>query len=399
MKNQKLVFLTIMVMIAVSCSHLYVSASMYTTSIKVRLKTENPPNYKKAIEIGEEGIQVTPKDAELYYLLAECYAHVGRYKDAFNAYEMALSLDSSPKMKEKVEKGDQEYNIQGRHFYWASAYNKTTRMVQHDSLDDALNNINNAIEIAPLRAEAYNLRGLILSKMGKDEEAEKDYAETIKIDPQNPDARLTLAELLVRKQKYGEALKPLQESIKLLEEILELKPEELKARYFLTSDESFEKFKEKLNLNKQRTHYFLGVCYLQMVGKIEESQKKPTLEKAFEALKTATSLDSTDVNAWYNLGVNALQLSRPKEALLAFEKVTILDANDVEGWNYLSLIRSLPEIKDYPGAIVAIDKVIEMKPGDSELYIRKAGILSRMGGNKEEINNLLRKAQELTKPK
>ncbi len=77
---------------------------------------------------------------------------------------------------------------------------------EEDKFEEALRECENAIELDPNLAEAYNLRGIILEDLDRSYEAIDEYREAIRLDPKFQDAIENLNSLeldLMPKQSWG----------------------------------------------------------------------------------------------------------------------------------------------------------------------------------------------------
>jgi len=82
---------------------------------------------------------------------------------------------------------------------------------------NAIKDYTKAITLKNTEAEAYYLRGLEYSKLGKTKEplAIKDFNKAIELSPNNSEAYLKRGIYFMNKQKYTEAMEDLNKSIKL----------------------------------------------------------------------------------------------------------------------------------------------------------------------------------------
>ncbi len=110
--------------------------------------------YDKAIKIFERGIDATPDNAELYYLLGVCQSLNGDNYTAIQNYEKAIAL--APDYAEVYyEKGYAHY-LMGK-------------------LEQAMEAFDKAIALRPNYAEAYVNRGSLKCMQGDSTGAEADW--------------------------------------------------------------------------------------------------------------------------------------------------------------------------------------------------------------------------------
>jgi type IV pilus assembly protein PilF len=71
--------------------------------------------------------------------------------------------------------------------------------------DEALGDVNNAIEAKPDLAEAYSLRGLIYGALGNMQLAEQNFQRALQLAPNDPDARHNFGWFLCQQKRFGDA--------------------------------------------------------------------------------------------------------------------------------------------------------------------------------------------------
>jgi tetratricopeptide (TPR) repeat protein len=76
-----------------------------------------------------------------------------------------------------------------------AALDRAQARLDAGDLTAALNDCEAALQLAPQWAEAHNLRGIVLDEMGRTGEAIASYQETVRLDPNLPNAAENLAEL------------------------------------------------------------------------------------------------------------------------------------------------------------------------------------------------------------
>ena len=130
------------------------------------------------------------------------YGTQGEYENAIRAYTKAIALDPQ--------------------FRKAYTYRALTHL-QLGSFDDALNDLNKAVEIDP-SADSYRTRGDVYAGNGNVDMAINDYDKTLQLDPSSASTFRNRAIAYSNKRDYQQAIDDLSKAI-------ELQPKEPHWRY------------------------------------------------------------------------------------------------------------------------------------------------------------------------
>jgi tetratricopeptide (TPR) repeat protein len=153
----------------------------------------------------ERLLDLQPENGEFWNLLGADYRALGRTEDALNAYRNAC--ERSP--------GQAGYYIDLARF-----------AMEHSSSDAAIQVLNTAIHRIPRSAELLTVRGSIYSFLGKDHEAEADFAMAERVDPRSGTGVVGRSLQLRDRGKSAEAEA-------LLRQELKKKPKDVEVKYFL----------------------------------------------------------------------------------------------------------------------------------------------------------------------
>ena len=177
----------------------------------------------------------------------------------------------------------------------------------------------------------FNL-GIAYFYLGNSSRAEKHLHLTLKYDPHFPKINETIADLLIRRKSYGEAVKYLRRGIEI-------------DSYSSTS------------------HYLLGIAYSGLYD----------WKSAYDEFVTAIDMDPNEARAWEKCGEVLLNLQRLDEAESYLKKALELDPNIADtfvDFGFLSLQRGQPDeamsyfsraLKLQPNHARAIDGRIQVK--------------------------------------
>ncbi len=320
-KNQSFMLIIVAVMISLGV----MGCNQYISGAKVRLQ-EDPPNYDAAILTLNEGLEYAPKDPEMHGLLAYCYVQSKRYKEAGKSY--ASAIEYSPTQKDSLQKAwdgawEDLYAMSGISLKKSVTGPKDSSMAY---LQKAEEQINDAIDLSPNKADNFIRKGLLYRYMGKTKESEALFAKAISIDPNNADAYFQVGRAAMESQNWDEGIKNITKATQIKKD----------------NDQWF---------------YWLGVAYLQ-------KRDYPQAQKAFIA---AGALKADEKNTWFNLAqAYYFEGSDVKSAMAALDKVIALDSKDVEAYSLLGMVALHNTIGDFDKAIEAYTKALELNPESQE---------------------------------
>ena len=150
---------------------------------------------------------------------------------------------------------------------WLATYNLGTTLAQKGELDEAITNLQKAVEIKPDFAMAHYNLGDILLHNGRVDEAIDHFQKANQSDPNLPLVHYELANALIKKGMVDEGIAEFKKT-------LELNPDYADAHRFLgiallyyknQPDEAIEQFQEVLAANPEyaEANNFLGIALLQ----------------------------------------------------------------------------------------------------------------------------------------
>lgn len=144
----------------------------------------------------DQAIRKDPLNALIYHSRGVARAATRNFDGAIADYSQALRLDPlTPKVLSdralaRINRGDQSGGLADATKALeldpdlAEAFNNRALALKGlDRLDEAVADASRAIELNPKLAGAYAIRGLAYLKQGKDELADKDFGECLKIQP------------------------------------------------------------------------------------------------------------------------------------------------------------------------------------------------------------------------
>ena len=228
-----------------------------------------------------------------------------------------------------------------------------------------------AAQVALQQADAAFHAGYAAMQAGKLEEARKDFAATVKLAPQLPEAHVALGAILAELDRPEEAVPE-------LEKALELKPGDGAAEANLaTAHESIGKqLAAAGNLVEAETQVRAALGVLPAVSPTAGSDRlDPFLAQRAELLDALGSL--------------LAQEKRWQEAESAFREALQLNSQgETAAPSHMHLGVVLVEEKQYPAALVELAKAVEAVPGSAMAQMQLGRGLAAAGRDEEAVPHL-----------
>ncbi|MCK4637677.1 MAG: tetratricopeptide repeat protein, partial [Methanomicrobia archaeon] len=252
-------------------------------------------------------------------------------------------------------------------------------------IEDNIKITKKVIELNPEDAIAHNNLGVLLQKLKRYDEAEKEHREAIRINPNYTIAHYNLGVLLQKLKRYDEAEKEHREAIRI-------NPEDAIAHYNLgvllddlkRYDEAEKEYREaiKINPNYAEAHNNLGVL-------LDDLKRYDEVETEY---REAIRINPEDAIAHNNLGVLLQKLKRYDEAEKEYRKAIKINPEDAEAHYNLGVL--LDDLKRYDEAETEYREVIRINPNNAEAH-GNLGILFLHTEKPKEAKKELKIAKEL----
>jgi tetratricopeptide (TPR) repeat protein len=142
--------------------------------------------YEEAVECFDKALALDPQYTKVWYNKGAVLKHLGRDEEALAAYDKAIKLQD--------------------------------QFVEAEDYAEALKAHDEAIKLNPHNATFWHNKGIVLGKLGRDEEALAAYDEVNKLDPQNIITWYNKGVILGKLGRDEEALAAYDEAIKLYPE-------------------------------------------------------------------------------------------------------------------------------------------------------------------------------------
>jgi len=218
-------------------------------------------------------------------------------------------------------------------------------LIELQRYEEAINILDQALQIDSKYPEVWVRRGQALSKLQKYEEAQKSYEEALKIKSEYSQAWYERGLALEKLNRHELA----QES---LIKAIEIQPNYAESLYNL--------------------------------GEIQMANKK--YKEAYISLSKATEIKPDYSEAWYKLGVVLNQIKQQKKALIALNKALEIKINYVEAW--IEHGSTLAELKQNEEALISLNKALEINSESAEAWQKRGYILGELNRYDEAIASL-----------
>lgn len=166
-------------------------------------------NYLTAIKWFNKAIEENNKNAIIYNNRGMSYYYLEKYNTAFYDFDKAVFLDST---------FAEAYSNRGSARYNRQDIKKASQL----DLERAEKDYTTALQYDPLLISAYRNRGLVRYEMGKFRESFVDLQKAIYLDPTDPLIYFHMANLMLAKEQYEDAITYFNESLKLNSEQLDI---------------------------------------------------------------------------------------------------------------------------------------------------------------------------------
>lgn len=164
---------------------------------KIESVSKKPFNIE--IEAFEKLQSMYPKTPIIYRILGYCYNAKGNFDKAIESYKRLVDLDPQTKYRKNL----------AINYLRKGVYNK------------AIEELEERIRAASDDLEAYRIIAIVFIKTGKFEDAEKISKRGLKVNPLDDGLHLAMAQSLLGRKKYDEAIEEIREAIRILKDEVE----------------------------------------------------------------------------------------------------------------------------------------------------------------------------------
>lgn len=251
---------------------------------------------------------------------------------------------------------------------------------QRGLYDEALENIKQAIDAAPQRADFYNNLGNVFRWQKRTAEALSSYEKAVLIESKYDDALYNLGNLLSDLGRYEEALN-------YFAQLTEIQPTSEKALFgkglalmrLERAEEALACFSAAVIINPT------SCDYLHHQGMALNDLER--FKDALNSLDRCLAIMPDHARAWVGRGSSELGLMNLKKAVECYQTALEIDSQSFVALNNLAnALMLLGKVED---AIEAYGKAIQIKPDLPDLHANRAKALREVGRFDESLESYL----------
>jgi tetratricopeptide (TPR) repeat protein len=249
---------------------------------------------------------------------------------------------------------------------------------QENQIDLAIELIAEAIRNDQTKPDYFSNLGTLLALRERFEEALKSYDLSLKLKPDAGEVWIRLGDLLRRQDRFDEALltydharalgpRHVEAANKAGALLLDLgRAEEALARFELS---------DTIEPGQPQTLYNKGLCLTRL----------SRLDEAAAIYRQLLAIDPENYEGWNNLGGVLMDLGRLEEAETQFRNAIELRPDAVAAFNNLGL--ALTRLKRFDEAIGALDRAVAMEPDRAEPFNARANALKLLNRLDEALQD------------
>ena len=365
-----------------------------TTRMNLGTLYQQQKNYEAAIQAYDSILRLYPNNKMAYYYKAQCLKAQGLKDAAIENYKLALNLDTN------------DENIKEELF---EMYKQTM------TTDQLLAYMYSELQKTPVDALATYNYAYELHKAGRLDDAISYYKQSIKLNPNYPNAYINLAQVYRQKNDYATAKQTLIDAKGLFPENGDIKKHlasvEAETGSIMFSDAAKlyqqQKYNEAIAIYNKiqpataESNLGIGACYQAMNNN----------QSAIEYFKKAFILDSTNADTAYYIGLAYANMNDFTNAKLYANKALSIDKNNknakdliaytIEQENIIFLDKAMEfyEKKQFNDALELINKALAQDSTDSNAYYYRALVYDEQKKYNEAIadyNNAIKNNPEMT---
>jgi tetratricopeptide (TPR) repeat protein len=220
--------------------------------------------------------------------------------------------------------------------FWREHIHQARRLNELGRFEEALHEINSAIDIHPKQPDSYVHRAVIYKKHGKLFQAIDNYGKALKLAPGRPEVHYDLAQTLKELKLYEAAVKEYGKAIELDPVMIEAYNNlGVTYRDMRKFDKAITYFEKVIEMDPK---------YIKAYNNLGASLgEEGRVDRAVEVLKKAIDLDPEYANAHKNLARVYVQQQAYDDAVASMERYLTLNPGDMNARDILEQLRVVVE--------------------------------------------------------
>lgn len=369
-----------------------------TAALKAGESLWNLNQTKEAIDWSLKAMRADPKLVESYVQLSDYYSQKYDFKAAADFLAKARS---ETKGNYQLVRAFAQLELRRMSAKTAAKYAEEALKL-YDGDTESLNILSESLMMQNQYEKAYQFSAKAISIDANNPRAQEVYAEAllglrgigaaqqylgqlINTYPDNLDYRTSLALILMKDERYSEA-------IPLLKQVIENNPSHMKSQMLLG-----EAYERTSDLNEALKTYFKaasldpsGAEPIFQIGQVYLKNSE-TVAKGLKNFQKVIETNPRYPKAYYNAGVAALKLGLIKQAAQYAEMEKKMNPKIADPYILLSEIHFSE--KKYTQAANELRRAVQLRPDDSNLYIQLAKS-HRLSGQLDTAVAMLRVAAQ-----
>ena len=329
-----------------------------TDKVKEAMKLVEEMDYQGALDVFDEAEENKENSRLIARGRGIAYLGQTKYEEAIECFLKALSESSGI-----VENVDYDLN-----YYLASAYEGAERYEEAKEVYDSI------LALKPQEKEAYYLRGGVLLKLGKNEEAKQDFDKTVSMDPKNYDRLFAIYEAFAHFDQKDMGKQYLKTALDNGSKTLSSFDKGRIYYYMEDYENAHEEFEKAISDEKAESSLFLGKSY----------EATGDLNFACRVYRTYLDKHGDSAEMYNQLGVCELKRGNYDEALSAFKAGRGLDDKEMQQTLTFNEIVAYEFLGNFAKAEELMLDYLKMYPGDEEALREQIFLSTRQGGAKQD---------------
>ncbi len=242
---------------------------------------------------------------------------------------------------------------------WLSHYNLGTIFLEQKKYQQALKHMDEAVELYPVLAQAYNNRGILYSHLGEYEKAIEDYSEILRRDPDDVPVYNNRGTAYFKLKQYEQALVDYDTAIQLQPHYPEAYNNRANVHAELEQyDQALQDYQQALQQNPQYAEAYnhRGTVYLTL----------QQYESALQDFRRAWELRPDYAEAYHNQAVTLGELQQFEAALKSYSQALRIDPGFVKAYRYRGVLYS--RLQRYQAGIADFNKALQLDPESAQTH-------------------------------